>query len=142
MKILDQNNFILIGVLLCLILGQKAIAQDKTYSIEDCVNTFSEDKTIPTKVGYQYWFADKNFLDGRTIKMSVVAPGKSTHVPHQHPEDEFFYVLEGTAQFHLDGTEVVVAANTSLYCPPNSIHGIKNVGETELKYLVIKTYEK
>jgi mannose-6-phosphate isomerase-like protein (cupin superfamily) len=142
MKILIQNNFIRIGILFCLILGQSAIAQDKTYNIEDCVNIFSEDKTIPTKVGYQYWFADKDFLDGRTIKMSVVAPGKSTHEPHQHPEDEFFFVLEGTAQFHLDGKEVVVEAHTSLYCPSNSVYGIKNVGETELKYLVIKTYKE
>lgn len=142
MKILTKNDVLRIGFLLCLMFGQKAIAQDQTYSIDDCVNTFNEDKAIPTKVGYQYWFANKDFLDGRTIKMSVVAPGKSTHAPHQHPEDEFFYVLEGTAQFHLDGKEVVVDANTSLYCPPNSMHGIKNVGETELKYLVIKTYEK
>ncbi|WP_052184293.1 cupin domain-containing protein [Psychroserpens sp. Hel_I_66] len=121
---------------------QKTTAQEKTYSIEDCVNTFSKDKAIPTKVGYQYWFADKDFLDGRTLKLSVVAPGKSTHAPHQHPEDEFFFVLEGKAKFHLDGKEMVVEANTSLYCPSNSMHGISNVGETELKYLVIKKYEK
>lgn len=117
-------------------------AQEKEYTIETCVNTFSEDNAIPTKVGYQYWFADKDFLDGRTLKLSAVAPGKSTHAPHQHPEDEFFYVLEGKAKFHLDGKEVVVEAHTSLYCPPNSMHGISNAGDTELKYLVIKKYEK
>lgn len=116
-------------------------AQEKDYTIEECVNTFSKDEAIPTKVGYQYWFADKDFLDGRTLKLSVVAPGKSTHAPHQHPEDEFFYVLEGTAKFYLDGKEVIVEANTSLYCPSNSMHGISNVGATELKYLVIKKYE-
>lgn len=128
-------------VMLCFAM-QIATAQEKTYTIEECVNTFSEDKTVPTKVGYQYWFADKDFLDGRTIKMSVVAPGKSTHAPHKHVEDEFFYVLEGTAKFFLDGKEVVVEANTSLYCPSWSMHGISNAGDTELKYLVIKKYEK
>ncbi|WP_298493810.1 cupin domain-containing protein [uncultured Algibacter sp.] len=116
-------------------------AQEKEYTIDDCVNTFNKEEAIPTKVGYQYWFADKDFLDGRTIKMSVVAPGKATHAPHKHPEDEFFYVLEGKAKFHLDGNEVVVQANTSLYCPSNIMHGISNAGETELKYLVIKKYE-
>lgn len=128
-------------VMLCFVI-QITTAQEKTYTIEECVNTFSEDKTVPTKVGYQYWFADKDFLDGRTIKMSVVAPGKSTHAPHKHVEDEFFYVLEGTAKFFLDGKEVVVEANTSLYCPSWSMHGISNAGDTELKYLVIKKYEK
>ena len=128
-------------VMLCFTM-QITTAQEKTYTIEECVNTFSEDKTVPTKVGYQYWFADKDFLDGRNIKMSVVAPGKSTHAPHQHVEDDFFYVLEGTAKFFLDGKEVVVEANTSLYCPSWSMHGISNAGDTELKYLVIKKYEK
>ncbi|WP_179008988.1 cupin domain-containing protein [Winogradskyella forsetii] len=131
-----------ICVFLLLLNFQITHAQDKTFTIEECVNTFSKDKAIPTKVGYQYWFADKDFLDGRTLKMSVVAPGKSTHAPHQHPEDEFFYVLEGKAKFYLDGKEMVVEANTSLYCPSNSMHGISNVGDTDLKYLVIKKYEK
>jgi len=128
-------------LLFCVAL-QTTTAQEKTYTIEECVNTFSEEKTVPTKAGYQYWFADKDFLDGRTIKMSVVAPGKSTHAPHKHKEDEFFYVLEGKAKFYLDGKEVVVEANTSLYCPSWSMHGISNAGDTELKYLVIKKYEK
>ncbi|MEF3077643.1 cupin domain-containing protein [Winogradskyella poriferorum] len=132
---------LLVVVTFCFAL-QTTTAQEKTYTIEECVNTFSEEKTVPTKAGYQYWFADKDFLDGRTIKMSVVAPGKSTHAPHKHKEDEFFYVLEGKAKFHLDGKEVVVEANTSLYCPSWSMHGISNAGDTELKYLVIKKYEK
>ncbi|WP_053971189.1 cupin domain-containing protein [Mangrovimonas sp. ST2L15] len=127
----------------CLSLGiQFLCAQEKKWTIEDCVNTFSQEEAVPTKVGYQYWFADKDFLDGRTIKMSVVSPGKSTHAPHKHAEDEFFYVLEGTATFYLNGKEQVVGPNTSLYCPSNSMHGISNAGETDLKYLVIKKYDK
>ena len=114
----------------------------KKYSIENCVNSFSIEKSIPTKVGYQYWFADKEFIDGRTLKLSVVAPGQSTHAPHKHIEDEFFFVLEGTAQFYLDGKTQTAGAYTSFYCPSNSMHGISNVGDTELKYLVIKKYEQ
>ena len=73
------------------------------YSIENCVNEFSMDGIEKTKVGYQYWFADKNFLDGRTIKLSVVAPNSATHPPHKHSEDEFFFVLEGIAELFLNG---------------------------------------
>lgn len=113
----------------------------KPYSIENCVNQFSMENTVKTNAGYQYWFADKDFLDGRTLKMSVVAPKQATHEPHQHPEDEFFFILEGTAKFFLDGKSVVVGPYTSLYCPPMLMHGISNVGETELKYLVIKKYQ-
>ena len=74
--------------------------------------------------------------------MSVVAPHKSTHAPHKHIEDEFFFVLEGTAEFYLDGKTITSGPYTSFYCPSNVMHGISNVGDTELKYLVIKKYEK
>ncbi|WP_163401260.1 cupin domain-containing protein [Flavobacterium fluviatile] len=108
------------------------------YSIENCVNHFELNKATKTKVGYQYWFADKKFTQENTLKMSIVEPGKSTHAPHHHPEEEFFYILEGTAQFFLDGKTVTAGPNTSFYCPPNAEHGISNVGKTDLKYLVIK----
>jgi mannose-6-phosphate isomerase-like protein (cupin superfamily) len=111
------------------------------YSIEDCVNKFSMDNIEKTKVGYQYWFAGKEFLDGRTIKLSSVQPHSATHEPHNHAEDEFFFVLEGTAEFFLNGEAKIVGPMTSLYCPSFSTHGIRNAGDTELKYLVIKKYE-
>ena len=142
-----MNNAVVIIVLLLFITDIKS--QDKiypgfdstNYSIENCVNEFSLDNIEETKVGYQYWFADKDFLDGRTIKLSVVGPHSSTHAPHKHSGDEFFFVLEGTAEFYLNGETKVVEPMTSLYCPPFSEHGIKNVSNTELKYLVIKKYE-
>lgn len=114
----------------------------KLFTIENCVNQFSIDNVNKTKVGYQYWFADKDFLDGRTLKMSVVGPNQATHEPHKHMEDEFFFVLEGTAKFFLDGESTIVGPYTSLYCPSMVMHGIANAGDTELKYLVIKKYKK
>lgn len=129
-------------ILLALFIVPLSYSQIKEeYSIEDCVKEFSMDKIEETKVGYQYWFADKEFLDGRTLKLSVVAPYSSTHAPHSHGEDEFFFMLEGTAEFYLNGETKTAGPYTSFYCPPNSEHGIKNVGDTELKYLVIKKYE-
>ena len=116
-------------------------AQEK-FTIENCVSRFDPGRVDSTKVGYQFWFVDKEFLDGRTLKMSVVKPHAATHPPHSHAEDEFFFVLEGTAEFYLIGKTAVAGPFTSFYCPPGSIHGIRNVGDTELKYLVIKKYLK
>ncbi len=122
---------------------QRATEKARKYTIENSVNEFNMEKIEKTKVGYQYWFADKDFIDGRTLKMSVVVkPGDATHPPHRHPEDEFFFVLEGKAEFYLDGKTRVVGPYTSLYCPSNQEHGIRNVGDGVLKYLVIKKYEK
>ena len=83
------------------------------YSLENCVNHFDLNKATKTKVDYQYWFADKNFTQENTLKMSIVEPGKSTHAPHHHPEEEFFYILEGTAEFFLDGKTVVAGPTWS-----------------------------
>jgi mannose-6-phosphate isomerase-like protein (cupin superfamily) len=125
------------------ILSQTASNTDKKeYTIENCVNEFNPANTEETKVGYQYWFADKNFAEGKTVKLSVVAPHSATHPPHKHTEDEFFFILQGTAEFYLDGRTKNVGPMTSLYCPSEVEHAIKNVGDSELKYLVIKKYLK
>lgn len=108
--------------------------------INQCVSKFDSASVLKKDFGYQFWFADKKLADGKTIKLSVVNPGQSTHLPHQHEEDEFFFILEGTAEFYLNGKVRVVGANSSLYCPSWSLHGLRNVGDVQLKYLVIKKY--
>ncbi len=112
------------------------------FTLGTCVNEFTASRAKSTKAGYQYWFIDKDFLDGRTVKMSVVKAHAATHEPHRHPEDEIFFVLEGTAEVFLDGNRMEIHPYATFYCPPNSEHGIRNVGEIELKYLVLKTIPK
>jgi mannose-6-phosphate isomerase-like protein (cupin superfamily) len=119
--------------------GRDSTKADR-FTFDACVNRFTISRVESTKAGYQYWFVDRNFLDGRTLKMSAVKPHAATHLPHRHPEDEIFFVLEGTAEVFLNGEKTLLQPYASLYCPPNSDHGIRNAGDTELKYLVIKTY--
>jgi quercetin dioxygenase-like cupin family protein len=139
---MKSTLFLLLFLLSHIPLSQQQNQKDRKFTIENCVNEFSLTKAESTKVGYQYWFVDKNFLDGRTLKMSVVKPHEATHPPHRHPEDEFFFVLEGRAEFYLDGKTKVAGPYTSFYCPSNVEHGIRNAGDTILKYLVIKKYEQ
>jgi mannose-6-phosphate isomerase-like protein (cupin superfamily) len=154
MRIVAMNHKVLLFIPVVLIftfsslfiLAQTQLQVNETndspkYSIENCVNTFNPDNVEKTKVGFQYWFADKKFAEGKTVKLSVVQPHSGTHEPHSHIEDEFFFVLEGTATFYLDGKTKTVGEYTSLYCPSNVEHGIRNVGEKKLRYLVIKKYE-
>jgi quercetin dioxygenase-like cupin family protein len=149
-----EKGFLMKKVLciaVCLIFSSLASAQTGSlatadsslgrFTLESCVNEFSLAKSETTKAGYQYWFVDKNFLDGRTVKMSVVAPHSATHPPHNHTEDEIFFVLDGKAEFYLNGKTKTAGPYTSFYCPTNSTHGIRNVGDSVLKYLVLKKYE-
>jgi mannose-6-phosphate isomerase-like protein (cupin superfamily) len=140
-----MNKIRLIFVLLfiCVLGLQAQKKEDPTtkWTIGNCVNTFSKDKIVPTNAGYQYWFADKDFLNGRTLKLSVVKPHDATHPPHKHMEDEFFFLIEGKAMFYLNGDSIVCEPFTTLYCPSMVEHGIRNIGDTEMKYLVIKDYK-
>lgn len=135
-----------IGLVSVIVLGfisQSWAQSPETDSLDiaACINTYDPNNSNATKVGHQFWFVNKEFLDGRTLKLSAVGPGLATHPPHQHEEDEFFFVLEGRAEFYLNGKTAQVEPYTTLYCPSWSMHGIKNVGDTELKYLVIKKYK-
>lgn len=108
------------------------------YPIERCVNAYHPNRAEPVPVGHQYWFADRHFAGGNTVKLSAVRPGQRMHEPHRHAEDEFMFVLEGTGEFTLDDDRRVVGPLTSLYCPSWHLHGLRNCGDTVLKYLVLR----
>ena len=130
------------GLIVLTLIATSTIAEPVEYSIDNVVNTFDKEGVVQTAVGYQFWFADKDFAGGKTLKLSVVRPNAATHAPHVHEEDEFFFVLEGTAEFHLEGETATGGPMTSFYCPSGMRHGIRNIGDTELKYLVIKKYHR
>ena len=140
---------LLLGCSAAVLLASTATAVEPTvsgpakprYTLDNCINTFDPAKTEKTDAGYLYWFADQNLADGKTVKLSVVGPHLATHAPHHHPEDEFFFILAGKAELFLDGQWRAVGPNTCFYCPSGHEHGIRNAGDTELKYLVIKKYE-
>ena len=138
---------IILSVVFGAIITISSYGQDQkpttNFTIDNCINTFNQEKVEKTAVGFQYWFIPQNFLDdGQTVKMSVVAPNAATHPPHKHAGDEIFFVLEGTAKFYLNGKTTTGSAYTSFYCPEGSEHGISNGSDKQLKYLVIRKYPK
>ena len=67
-----------------------------------------------------------------------VNPGKSPHPPHQHPEEEMMLVIEGEAEFEVDGKKTRASAGSILYAYPGSSHSFKNVGSGPLVVHVFK----
>ncbi len=107
--------FIFTGLLSAL--SQTKDSLQTKWTTKNCVNQFTPEKATPTKTGYQYWFADKNFTNGKTLKISVVKPNQSTHAPHKHIEDEYFFILEGKAKCYLNGDSVIVEPYASFLLP-------------------------
>ena len=69
------------------------------------------------------------------VTLVEVRPGGSTPAHEHRTVESMYYILEGRGQI-LSGTgKTVVGADTGVYFPPGSQHGIKNVGRTKLRYL-------
>lgn len=73
------------------------------------------------------------------MHVSVIQPGQAAHEPHAHEGEEIMFVLEGRAEIRMGDETEVVGPNTAVFCPPNVLHGIRNEGETPIRYMIIRT---
>jgi mannose-6-phosphate isomerase-like protein (cupin superfamily) len=56
--------------------------------------------------------------------------------PHSHPDHvDSFYVLEGEAEFMIDGRAVRAGPGTFVAAPIGAVHGFRNAGSDELRLL-------
>jgi quercetin dioxygenase-like cupin family protein len=65
-------------------------------------------------------------------------PGKQLQPPHQHPDEEFQYVIEGEGTWSLNGKEQPLKAGDLMYTKPWDWHGIRNSGDHPLRFFVFK----
>ncbi len=77
-------------------------------------------------------------LDSVGIHLVRVEPGVETTQHHNHEfSDEFVYILEGTAELVIDETPQTLTAGDFAGFPRGGpAHSMKNVGETDLLYLM------
>jgi len=76
-------------------------------------------------------------LDELEIHISTLQPGKASHPPHQHPNEELIIVREGTLDTSQNG--VIRRADTGaiIFHSSNDWHNVTNVGSTPATYYVI-----
>ena len=60
------------------------------------------------------------------------APG-AIYVGHKHPAPEIYYVIEGEADWTVDGVTYRATAGTAIYTKPNAVHRMVNTGDGVLK---------
>jgi quercetin dioxygenase-like cupin family protein len=65
-------------------------------------------------------------------------PGKQLQPPHQHADEEFQYVIEGSGTWSLNGREYPLAAGDLMYSKPWDWHGLRNSGDKPLRFFVFK----
>lgn len=76
-------------------------------------------------------------LDQLEFHMTTLPPGKTSHAPHQHPNEEIIIIKEGTVEALVDGVQKRLGPGSFIFQASNYLHGIKNVGDTPATYYVI-----
>jgi len=68
----------------------------------------------------------------------LLNPGMTPHPPHQHPEEEFMLVTEGTGEIECDGKTTQVGPGSMMYCAGGKYHAIVNTGSTPMLFYYYK----
>jgi len=76
-------------------------------------------------------------LDQLEMHVSKLDPGKMSHPPHRHVNEELIILREGTCETLSDGNWVRVGPGDVVFNASNSLHGFRNVGVTQAVYHVI-----
>jgi mannose-6-phosphate isomerase-like protein (cupin superfamily) len=64
--------------------------------------------------------------------------GMTPHPPHQHPEEEFMLVTEGTGEIMVDGKTTQVGPGSMMYCAAGKFHAIVNTGTVPMLFYYYK----
>lgn len=73
------------------------------------------------------------FRDERTVfKELRVKPGASLSYQYHNTRSEFWYIMEGVAMVTLDGEDINLGVNESIFIGRQAKHRVKNIGEGPL----------
>jgi quercetin dioxygenase-like cupin family protein len=81
---------------------------------------------------------------GQTIKGERIFFGKRTKKagtsskPHHHPNEQFFYILEGKLSVEIDGERQVAVPGEVVHIPANAVHSSFADDGQDVEYLYIK----
>jgi quercetin dioxygenase-like cupin family protein len=70
--------------------------------------------------------------------ITTLNPGRSSHAPHRHPQEELIIVKEGTLEATIPGEVHRAGAGSILLFTSNDLHGMRNAGDAPLTYYVIR----
>jgi quercetin dioxygenase-like cupin family protein len=69
--------------------------------------------------------------------ITTLNPGRSSHEPHRHSQEELILVKDGTVEVHINGKTRVAGPGSVFFYASNDAHAVRNVGESRATYWVI-----
>lgn len=83
---------------------------------------------------FVYFNGPTDQLSGVSAGAAILEPGASPHPPHQHPEEEFLIIGEGTGEIECGGKVTAVGPGAMMYCAGGTWHGITNTGKEPMTF--------
>jgi len=76
--------------------------------------------------------------DGFKVKRIEVLPGKRLSYQKHAQRAEHWFVVEGTANVTLDGSEILVEAGHAIDIPRGAAHRVENPGDVNLVFIEVQ----
>lgn len=76
-------------------------------------------------------------LENLEMHVTTLDPGKASHPPHKHPNEELIILDTGTVEALVNGKWKRLGPGSVIFNASNVLHGLRNVGDTPAQYHVI-----
>ncbi len=104
-------------------------AQDSA-ALEPKITTFEEAEEIkPFGTPARIMLRTEETGGAFSALLVMHGPGEGPP-PHSHAgQAEYFFVVEGTYEMTVAGETRIIGPGTMVFCPPNTVHTFKNIGD-------------
>jgi XRE family transcriptional regulator, regulator of sulfur utilization len=137
---LSKRDVVVASIAIAFTFCATGLSQSKLPTMKSSVfdwNKIAMEKT--EKGGLRSFFDTRTeTLDQLEVHVTTLNPGVTSHVPHQHPNEEMIIVKEGVVEELVSGEFKKVGAGSIIFQAPNQLHTIRNAGDTPATYFAIK----
>jgi quercetin dioxygenase-like cupin family protein len=93
--------------------------------------------TIDAGPGYST--AHGPVVEGERIQIGMMRmPKGSGSKPHNHPNEQWIYVMQGTLQTEVEGVASLVKAGSLVFIPANAVHWARATADEDVIFLTAK----
>ena len=114
------------------------VAAEPAASLETGVFAFAKLEPKPTPVGTFRRVTDNPTatLNRLECHITTLNPGKASHPPHRHPQEEFIILQSGTLDVFINGQVTRIGPGSLFFFASNDLHNVTNVGSDAATYIV------
>lgn len=136
---LSRRDLIVASIAIAVTFGLTGFSQSKP-AMKSSAFDWNKIEMVKTEKG-----GLRNFFDTRTetleqleVHVTTLNPGITSHVPHQHPNEEMIIVKEGVVEELVNGEFKKLGPGSIIFQAPNQLHTIRNAGDAPATYFAIK----